>query len=63
MPRTLRPDQFKVFDGKKTWFGEDILKFFKFNPAKCQIEVRNNILTITQEGGLDITLCFWEEIK
>jgi hypothetical protein len=63
MARTLKPNEFTVFCGQKKWSGEEIVKFFNFDPAKCKIEVKEFGLHITQDGcdslilghGLEIT--------
>jgi len=54
--RTLKPHQFKVFDGQKTWTGEEILEHLKFDPQKCKIELGDFGVHISQEGCASITL-------
>lgn len=62
MARTLRPNEFTSFDGHKKWLGEEILKFFNFDPTKCKIEVKEFGLHITQDGCDSLILSYGLEI-
>lgn len=62
MERILQPHQFRVNDGQKIWAGQEIIEFFKFDPQKCKIELKDMGVHITQEGCSSLILAHGLEI-
>lgn len=63
MARILQPHQFRMNDGHKIWTGQEIIEFFKFDPQKCKIELKDVGVHITQEGHSGLMLIHGLEIE